>query len=84
MGYLIAMFGEKKAIYWVFALGVILSAVLVLIMQLKTPYNVHPDEYSHVAAARYYLNHWVPPKLDDPGVRATRSMYGFSYLDLYI
>lgn len=46
-----------------------------------TSRSVHPDEYSHVAAARFYLNHWQPPAVDAPEIVDSYSVYGASYLN---
>lgn len=46
-----------------------------------TSRSVHPDEYSHVGAARYYLNHWQPPAVDAPEIVDSYSIYGASYLN---
>ena len=35
-------------------------------MALISERNVHPDEYVHIAAARYYQEHWLPPAIGDP------------------
>ena len=43
--------------------------------------SVHPDEYFHVAAADYYLGHWVPPAVDAPAIVDSYSAYGASYLN---
>lgn len=46
-----------------------------------TSRSVHPDEHSHVGAARYYLNHWLPPATDAPEIVDSYSIYGTSYLN---
>lgn len=46
-----------------------------------TTRSVHPDEHSHVGAARYYLDHWQPPAVDDPRIVDSYSLYGSSYLN---
>ncbi len=41
-----------------------------------------PDEYLHRAAARYYLDHWLPPKVGDPATLDSYSRdYGLSYVN---
>ncbi|MGW8158249.1 MAG: DUF2142 domain-containing protein [Desulfoprunum sp.] len=62
---------------------VLLFAVFlfVVIMALISERNVHPDEYVHIAAARYYQDHWFPPEIGDPAVTETYSVYGFSRLN---
>jgi hypothetical protein len=43
--------------------------------------SVHPDEFSHLAAARYYYSHWIPPRADSPEIIGSYSAYGASYLN---
>ena len=43
--------------------------------------NSHPDEYVHMAAIRYYVDHWLPPQIDDPDIGETFSVYGVSRLN---
>ena len=41
-----------------------------------------PDEYLHRAAARYYVDHWLPPRVGDPATLDSYSRdYGFSYVN---
>jgi hypothetical protein len=41
-----------------------------------------PDEYLHRGAARYYLDHWLPPRVGDPATLDSYSRnYGFSYVN---
>ncbi len=56
---------------------------LVVVMAAITRENVHPDEYVHLAAAEYYENSVLPPKVDDPDIRDTFSVYGVSRLNNY-
>lgn len=53
---------------------------LILTMALLTKFNAHPDEYLHFETARYFVSHWFPPALNDPGIAPTFSHYGFSYM----
>ncbi|HET9653007.1 MAG TPA: hypothetical protein VFP36_12480, partial [Usitatibacter sp.] len=46
-----------------------------------TARSVSPDEFSHVEAARYYLDRWLPAKVGDPATLASYSAYGASYLN---
>lgn len=59
------------------------SVVLVATLALTstTARSIHPDEHNHVAAARYYFNHWKPPAVDDPAIVETYTIYGTSYLN---
>ena len=54
---------------------------LVIVMAGISQYNVHPDEYVHMAATKYYEDHWLPPVLEDPEIRDTYSVYGISRLN---
>jgi hypothetical protein len=41
-----------------------------------------PDEYLHRGAARYYIDHWLPPKVGDAATLDSYSRnYGFSYVN---
>ena len=46
-----------------------------------TSRSVHPDEFSHVSAAQYYFDHWLPPAVDAPETADSYSAYGASYLN---
>lgn len=50
-------------------------------MALISEWNVHPDEYVHIAAAHYYQDHWLPPEIGDPAVAESYSLYGVSRLN---
>lgn len=62
-----------------------LLAPLVLVVTLAaattTSRSIHPDEYSHVSASRYYFAHWRPPGADNPHIVETYTPYGTSYLN---
>jgi len=55
--------------------------LLAATMALISERNVHPDEYVHIAASRYYIDHWFPPEIGDPAVADTYSVYGVSRLN---
>jgi hypothetical protein len=59
------------------------ASVLVAALALTstTTHSIHPDEHNHVAAARYYFDHWKPPAVDDPAIVDTYTIYGTSYLN---
>jgi hypothetical protein len=65
------------------------AAALALVMALISAYNVHaeqwfghPDEYLHRSAARYYIDHWLPPRVGDTATLDSYSRdYGNSYLN---
>ena len=41
-----------------------------------------PDEYQHLSAARYYVNHWLPPQVGDPATISSYSRgHGLSYIN---
>lgn len=54
--------------------------MLVVAMAIISKVNVHPDEYVHLAAARYYTDNWLPPELSDSSIDHTFSVYGVSRL----
>jgi hypothetical protein len=60
-------------------LAVVLA--LAVTMALISERDVHPDEFVHIAAAKYYKDHWLPPAADDEGIRDTYSLYGSSRLN---
>ncbi|HBI15670.1 MAG TPA: hypothetical protein DDY20_09185 [Desulfobulbaceae bacterium] len=57
------------------------ALLLVLVMASISAPEVHPDEYVHFDAAAYYMEHWLPPVVDDPSIRQTYSVYGVSRLN---
>lgn len=59
-----------------FAAGLILA--MIVVTGKKT--SVHPDEFSHVAAYQYYVNHLLPPAVNSPATIPSTSIWGFSYL----
>jgi hypothetical protein len=67
----------------------VIAALLALAMAMVSGINQvpgrwagPPDEYLHRAAARYYLDHWLPPKVGDPATLDSYSRdYGLSYVN---
>jgi hypothetical protein len=62
---------------------ILLFGILLLVIamaRISAP-HVHPDEYVHLAAAKYYFNNWLPPVIEDPAIRHTYSVYGASRLN---
>lgn len=65
------------------------AAVLACVMAILAPINDRPDlwrgppdEHGHRGAARYYVDHWLPPKVGDPASLDSYSRdYGFSYIN---
>lgn len=53
---------------------------LILVMALISDFNTHPDEYVHVTAGKYFTDHTLPPKVGDPAITDTYSVYGVSRL----
>jgi len=53
---------------------------LVAAMSWISLYDVHPDEYVHIAASDYYTSHSAPPRLDDPAIAGSYSAYGVTRL----
>lgn len=54
---------------------------LVVTMATITLENVHPDEYVHLDAGKYYTENFLPPEVDDPAIHHTFSVYGVSRLN---
>ncbi|PHR25978.1 MAG: hypothetical protein COA36_14020 [Desulfotalea sp.] len=54
---------------------------LIFVMASLSDYNQHPDEGVHVSAAKYYVEHNLPPEIFDPSVAQTYSVYGVSRLN---
>lgn len=65
------------------------AALLAFVMAVLAPINHDPaqwrgppDEHGHRAAARYYVDHWLPPQVGDPATLESYSRdYGFSYIN---
>jgi hypothetical protein len=55
--------------------------MLIIAMAGISKENSHPDEYVHMPAIAYYIDHWLPPVIDDPAIRNTFSAYGASRLN---
>lgn len=53
---------------------------LILSMAVVSAYNMHPDEGGHLSSARFYLQNWIPPAVDDPRMVESISGWGLSYL----
>jgi hypothetical protein len=57
-------------------------AMMGAINQIPGRWAGPPDEYLHRAAAHYYLDHWLPPKVGDPATLDSYSRdYGLSYVN---
>lgn len=53
---------------------------LILTMAVISAVNAHPDESVHISAAMYYEDHILPPRVGDPAIANTYSIYGVSRL----
>lgn len=63
--------------------NILIGVVLIecLAISCFSDFNLHPDEYGHLAASQYYKDHWFKKAADDPEM--TKSImpgWGFSYL----
>ena len=65
---------------WV-PMGMLLAFTAILAMALISKYNSHPDEFAHVANARYFVDHYAPPVTCSEEARDTYTIYGVSRLD---
>lgn len=76
-------FASSRIFYefrFVLPLGLVVL-VLVFTMATISKYNQHPDESVHIGAAKYYMDHHLPPEIGDPAVADTYSPYGYSRLN---
>ncbi len=53
---------------------------LILVMASLSLEGVHPDEPVHLAAGKYFAEHTIPPRIGDPSIEHTYSVYGVSRL----
>jgi len=58
----------------------VFALALMAVMAAISAINTHPDESVHIAAADYYTTHLLPPKVGDPAITQTYSVYGVSRL----
>jgi len=57
-------------------------AALALAVQVASRIDAHPDQDHHARAASYYVDHWLPPAIEDPGLpRYLHPLYGLSYIE---
>ncbi|MDY0350830.1 MAG: hypothetical protein RBR09_06205 [Desulfobulbaceae bacterium] len=59
---------------------IVVVVTLAAVMAFISKNNMHPDEYVHVAAAEYYQDHNLPPRIGSPEISNTYSVYGVSRL----
>lgn len=63
-------------------LAIASALVLSMAFATSTERSVHPDEFTHVRAAGYYLSHWLPAAVGDPTMASTYDRsWGISYLN---
>ncbi|CAK8712101.1 DUF2142 domain-containing protein [Candidatus Electronema halotolerans] len=58
----------------------VFALALIMVMAAISGFNTHPDESVHAAAGSYYINHSLPPRVGDPAIADTYSVYGVSRL----
>lgn len=68
---------EKKFVPLLF----IVAFILIFVMAALSVNKMHPDEYVHSGAAKYYVDNWLPPEVDSPDIKDTYSVYGVSRLN---
>ena len=61
-----------------YILLIAIAGILCCRIAILTPYNVHPDEFSHVDAFEYYETNWWPPDLGSD--KLIYSRYGTSHV----
>lgn len=61
----------------------IITPALAAIMSVTSGFDRHPDEVHHFEAAKYYIDHSLPPEIGDPSVVNSYSVYGVSYLNYH-
>lgn len=61
--------------------AMLVAFTLVFVMSTLSRINAHPDEYVHIQAARYYIDHHQPPGACSEDTLHSYSPYGVSRLD---
>ncbi|MFH0825751.1 MAG: hypothetical protein V2B18_23595, partial [Pseudomonadota bacterium] len=62
------------------SIAMIIAGVMVIGMAYVSPFNSHSDEVYHLNAAKYYRDHWLPPKPCEEAALDSYSNYGVTYL----
>ncbi len=57
-----------------------LAWILAAVMAGLSAVDAHPDEASHIAAGRYYVTAWLPPRATEAALLPSLSPYGYTYL----
>jgi len=74
---------SRISFQWVVVAGMSLASGLILAMLIASPItgkSVHPDEFAHLGAYEYYVDHLLPPAVDDLATIPSTSVWGTSYL----
>lgn len=73
---------SRISFHWIMVACMTLASGLILAMLVSSPTGkpVHPDEFSHLGAYDYYVNHLLPPAVADPATIPSTSVWGYSYL----
>jgi hypothetical protein len=58
-----------------------LALIAVMAITSNTANRIHPDEFDHISAGRFYREHWLPPAVGDERALDSYSGYGTSYLN---
>lgn len=61
--------------------GIFAFIVPCLLIAMKSPEDIHPDEAQHMSATRYYMTHWLPPQIEDPRNAYLYDHYGMTRLN---
>ncbi|WP_162373501.1 hypothetical protein [Pseudoxanthomonas sangjuensis] len=70
----------STAIPWMLAMAGMLA--LSMAFATTTAKSVHPDEFTHVHSALYYVGHWIPGAVADPAMASTYDpIWGISYIN---
>ena len=72
-------FAEYRIVLWMLLVALVQIGLMAALS--STIYRVHPDEFDHIAAARFYVDHWLPPPIGDPRTLDSYSYMGASYLN---
>ncbi len=75
--------GFRRSALSIIPIFLLVSFSLTLVMASITKIGVHPDEWVHFGAVKYYSSHLLPPSIEDPGIADTFSLYGKSRLSSY-
>lgn len=72
-------YSQVQYVEWLF----FFVLALVICMACLSDPNMHPDEYVHTEAAKYFshYDHWLPPAADNPEIARSYSSHGDSRLN---